>query len=323
MHALPAHQTRSILVLGAGELGMAVIKALADHRDLRVTVALRRTDDTAPSARKKQTVETIDSLGVEIVYVDTKADSVAKLAQLFSGFDMLISCLGFASGAGTQLKLTHAVLQSDLKRYIPWQFGVDYDAIGRGSPQNLFDEQLDVRDVLRGQTRIQWQIVSTGMFTSFLFEPAFGVVDLRNRVVRALGSWDTAVTVTTPEDIGRLTAQIASEPPSENPIIFCAGDTLSYGQLADLVEHLMGSPMRREEWTLATLRADLAANPDDTMRKYRAVFAEGKGVSWDKKRTYNATRGIPVTTVAQWIERHLAPSAAQHGKRGQSGSRRP
>jgi hypothetical protein len=43
------------------------------------------------------------------------------------------------------------MLSAGVKRYLPWQFGVDYDVIGRGSAQTLFDEQFDVRDLLRGQ----------------------------------------------------------------------------------------------------------------------------------------------------------------------------
>jgi len=46
------------------------------------------------------------------------------------------------------------------------------------------------------------------MFISFLFEPSFGMVDLIENTVHALGSWETAVTVTTPEDIGILTPEI-------------------------------------------------------------------------------------------------------------------
>ncbi|MGF6660693.1 hypothetical protein QF000_002338 [Paraburkholderia atlantica] len=68
---------------------------------------------------------------------------------------------------GVQLKITQAALDAKVKRYFPWRFGVDYDIIGRGSAQVLFDEQLDVRDLLRAQTGTEWVIVSTGMFTSF------------------------------------------------------------------------------------------------------------------------------------------------------------
>ena len=78
------------------------------------------------------------------------------------------NCVGFAAGPGTQRKLAHAALDSGVKRYFPWQFGVDYDAIGRGGPQDLFDEQLDVRELWRGQDRTEWVIVSTGMFNSFI-----------------------------------------------------------------------------------------------------------------------------------------------------------
>jgi hypothetical protein len=33
-------------------------------------------------------------------------------------------------------------------------------------------------------------IVSTGLFTSFLFEEQFGVVEWEKGIVRALGDWD-------------------------------------------------------------------------------------------------------------------------------------
>lgn len=162
-----------------------------------------------------------------------------------------------------------------------------------------------MRQLLRNQSRVQWLIISTGMFTSFLFEPSFGVVDLSQNTVRALGSWDTAVTVTTPEDIGRLTASILFEPTLVNQVVYTAGDTLTYGQLADTVDRLLNRTVERVEWTVPALKAALAAAPGDPTRKYRAVFAQGKGVAWDKTRSYNAERQIETTTIARWIEQHL------------------
>ncbi len=295
----------NVLVLGAGELGMAVLHELAGRPTARVTVMIRRVPDDAVSKSKRLMLDELHSLGVEVVFADAANDSEEKLAALFSRYDTLVSCLGFAAGAGIQLKLARAALRSDVKRFVPWQFGVDYDVIGRGSPQNLFDEQLDVRQALRAQSRVQWLIISTGMFTSFLFEPAFGVVDLSHDIVRALGSWDTAVTVTTPEDIGRLTASILCEPDLKDQVVFIAGDTLTYGQLADTVERVLKRKVERMEWTVPALMADLAAAPDDSIRKYRAVFAEGKGVAWAKSDTYNAKRKIETINVAQWIEHNL------------------
>ena len=111
------------------------------------------------------------------------------------------------------MKLARAALQARIPRYFPWQFGVDFDVIGRGSPQDIFDAQLDVREFLRSQHETEWVIISTGMFMSYLFEPEFGVVDLQNNAVHALGSLDTAVTLTTPDDIGALTAAIVFAQP--------------------------------------------------------------------------------------------------------------
>jgi threonine dehydrogenase-like Zn-dependent dehydrogenase len=301
----PPVNTHHILVLGAGELGMAVLHALAARPEARVTVMLRPSSLDTTSAAKRQTLEVLKTLGIEVLSGDAANDAEDQLAALFSGFDTVVSCLGFVAGPGTQLKLARAALRSDIKRYVPWQFGVDYDLIGRGSPQDLFDEQLDVRQLLRGQSRVQWLIVSTGMFTSFLFEPAFGVVDLDQNIVRALGSWDTGVTVTTSQDIGRLTASVLFEPSLVNQVVFTAGDTLTYRQLADTVDHLLNRKVERMEWTVPALKAELAAKPDDPTRKYRAVFAEGKGVAWPKARSYNAERHIETTSVAQWIEQHL------------------
>ncbi|MGB3123465.1 MAG: aromatic alcohol reductase [Pseudomonas sp.] len=297
----------SFLVLGAGELGMAVLRALvtqAAPHSTRIAVLLR------PASMQSAAAQTLRELGVELVAGDLQNDSQSTLAALFSPFTTVICCTGFAAGPGTQRKLAQAAIDGGVQRYVPWQFGVDYDVIGRGSPQDTFDEQLDVRDLLRGQHGTQWLIISTGMFTSFLFEPSFGVVDLAHNTVHALGDWDTAVTVTTPEDIGRLTAQIVlAEPALTNQVVYTAGDTLTYGQLADTVDSVLDITLNRERWSVPSLLADLAKNPDDTLQKYRAVFAQGNGVAWDRAVTFNAQQHIAVTDVERWIRQNLTAPA--------------
>ncbi|MBA1275725.1 aromatic alcohol reductase [Stutzerimonas azotifigens] len=302
--------TQDILVLGAGELGVCVLRELArvasSKGEPRISVLLRPSAIATGDASRKRLVEEIHRLGIGILRADVINDSIDALSEHFSRFDTVISCVGFTAGAGIQLKITRAVLAAGVKRYVPWQFGVDYDVIGKGSPQDLFDEQLDVRGLLRAQQKTEWLIISTGMFTSFLFEPIFGVVDLEKNTVHALGSWDTEVTVTTPEDIGLMTAHILfAEPRVANQVVFVAGDTLSYAQLADAVDATLNRTVLRVEWTLDKLRDDLVADPDDPIKKYRAVFAEGEGVAWPKRRTYNAEHGLNLTTTADWIEQHM------------------
>ncbi len=300
----------SILVLGAGELGMAVLRSLAWRAALfpgtTLTVLLRPSTITSHDPDKQRDITELQTLGVKFLPGDLVAASTIDLADHFRGFHTVIGCTGFVAGRSIQLKLARAALDAGVKRYFPWQFGVDYDVIGRGSAQDLFDEQLDVRDLLRSQDRMEWVIVSTGMFTSFLFEPSFGVVDLAQKTIHALGSWGTAVTVTTPKDIGALTAEIVfAESRIVNSVVYTAGDTVTYERLADIVDSVLGRKVRRVEWSVPVLKDELAKDPNDPIKKYRVVFAEGRGVSWEVGKTFNAQRGIEVLDVERWARENL------------------
>ena len=209
---------------------------------------------------------------------------------------------------GGQLHIARAVLAAKVAKYIPWQFGVDYDIIGRGSGQDLFDEQLDLRHLLRSQRATSWVIVSTGMFTSFLFEAWFGVVEGSTSsgiVVRALGSWENGVSVTSPEDIGRVTARVVFENGIRDTVVYSAGDTVTYGRLADIVEHVVGKEVKREMWTLDYLRAQLKQDPENVVLKYRVVFAEGRGLSWKVEDTINHVWMMQLEDVKTYAEKNL------------------
>lgn len=296
----------SILVLGAGELGMAVLRGLLQRgrkSEPKLAVLLRPETIRSTGIQKKQTIAELRQLGVELVSGDLQHDSVDELASVFQPFETVIGCTGFAAGKNAQLKIAQGVRQAGVKRYVPWQFGVDYDRIGSGSAQDLFDEQLSVRELLRAQNKTEWLIISTGMFTSFLFDSAFGVVDLAQGYVRALGGWDNSVTVTAAEDIGILTAAILfEEPPLRNQVVYTAGDTITYRQLAETVTAVIGREIHKTVWTVEHLREALAQDPMNALRKYRVVFAEGTGVSWSAQTSYNATRNIPVKDVKHWLE---------------------
>lgn len=302
---------KSILVLGAGELGMAILRSLSkrasQRSDSNLTVLLRPSTIASHDPAKQRDIAELRSLGVKFLAGDLVKNSAAELAGLFKDFHTVIGCTGFVTGRRILLKQAQAALDAGVKRFFPWQFGVDYDIIGRGSAQDLFDEQLDVRDLLRSQDRMEWVIVSTGMFTSFLFVPEFGVVDLANNIVHALGSWDTAVTVTTPEDIGELTAEILfAEPRIVNRVVYTAGDTVTYRRLADIVDSVLDRKSQRVEWSVSLLKHELAKDPENTFKKYRVVFAEGRGVSWDMGQTFNAQHRIKVKNVEQWVRDNLS-----------------
>ncbi|ELF6204850.1 TPA: aromatic alcohol reductase [Pseudomonas putida] len=301
---------RDLLVLGAGQLGMAVLRSLAPRAAARhqsVTVVVSPSTLSSATPADIQSIDVLQKLGVDVIGFDLAGDS-ASLQKLFARYRTVINCTGFVAGPGTQLKVTHAALSAKVERYFPWQFGVNYDVVGQGSGQPVFDEQYEVRQLLRAQQQTEWVIVSTGMFTSFLFEPAFNVVNLAARTIHGLGTWDTKVTVTTPEDIGRLTTEILlTEPRIANEVVFVAGDTISYGELAEVIERVTGQAFEKTLLTLDKLRTDLAQAPNDVMTRYRAAFALGDGMWWGKADTFNARHGIVTVDVERYLPSLLEP----------------
>lgn len=294
-----------VLVLGAGQLGNAVLNSLVP--------AVKQTNGTvsvivSPNARDEQgqlrshSHQKQAANGAEFISIDMTVATLESLKALFEPFDTVINCMGFVAGSGTQLKITQAVLAAKVKRYFPWQFGVNYDVVGKGSGQPVWDEQCDVRTLLREQHTMEWVIISTGMFTSFLFEPTFNVVNLAEKTINALGGWDTQVTVTSPADIGRLTTDIYfHQPRIINEVVFIAGETISYGKLADTVEHFTKQSFTRKVFTLPMLFDELRLNPDDQMLRYRAAFARGDGMWWPMGETYNAKNNLHTQNVEDWL----------------------
>ncbi|WP_204725062.1 NmrA family NAD(P)-binding protein [Herbaspirillum huttiense] len=310
MHGTSQLPPQSILVLGAGELGLPVLRNLARVAERApgssISVLLRESTINTEVPAKKAEIDELRALGIRMVAADLVNDTIDQLAEIFARFDTVIGCAGMVAGRETPMKLATAALRSGVKRYFPWQFGVDFEAIGRGSPQDLFDAQLDVRELLRAQSKTEWVIISTGMFTSFMFEPVFEVVDFANDTLNALGSLETSVTLTTPDDIGLLTAEIVFfEPRFKNEIVYLSGDTVTYGEVANILERVLGRPFRRNVWSVPYLLDELKKDPSHHIKKYRAVFAQGKGVAWPKAGTFNARQSIAVTTAEQWAEKHI------------------
>lgn len=295
----------SILLVGAGELGLAVLESLSQHPSRgtsNISVLLRQDTASSDAPSKKEHINKIRALGAGIESGDFVNDP-SSLIPIFRKYDVVMQCAGYGMKSGTQIGVTKAVLEAGVPRYFPWQYGVDYDAIGTGSSQPLFDEMLEVRGLLRAQDKTSWTIISTGLFMSYLFLPQFGVVDLPSRTVRALRGWDNTVTVTLPKDIGTMAAEMVFRPEdTENRVVYIGSETISYGCLADVLESKLGTKLKREEWDLIFLRKSLEEDPGNLWVQYRNIFAKGVGVSWPKEETLNHQRGVRLTDVGAYIE---------------------
>ncbi|KVV28382.1 hypothetical protein WK78_09560 [Burkholderia cepacia] len=56
---------------------------------------------------------------------------------------------------------------------------------------------------------------------------------------------------------------------------------LVYGEVADKLPAALGRPFSRSVWSEQYLLDELARDPNNMMRKYRAAFAQGRGVACD------------------------------------------
>ena len=296
----------------AGELGLPIIESLCTHpqrkENASVTVLLRgdATQDPNPTNPKRHRLATtIEAKGAHVIFGNLDEESEDELALVFAGYSHIVGASGMYYSEGTQLKIAKAVLRADVDRYFPWQYGMDYDVIGRGSPQELFDEQLDVRDLLRSQSKTQWVIVSTGLFMPFLFNPAFGVVGEGKRHITALGSWDNEITVTMPDDIGKTIAELIWVDTDIQGVVYIAGETATYEKVARHIEKSIGSVIKRELATIEQLEAERVADPWNEMKRYRATFAHGKGVAWTMEKAYNVRKGMKFRDISQYLTEEM------------------
>ncbi|CAJ1582867.1 NmrA family NAD(P)-binding protein [[Mycobacterium] wendilense] len=124
-------QTHAILVVGAGELGGSVLAALSRRSEAGPVTVLLRPSSTPQGALLRAD---LTAQGIAVVEADVATASVTELSTVMRPFNTVVSCLGFAAGPGTQRKITEAALKAGVGRYLPWQFGVDYDAIGDSAP---------------------------------------------------------------------------------------------------------------------------------------------------------------------------------------------
>ena len=133
-----------VLVLGAGQLGAAVLDALVPaviQRQGAVSVIVSPAAWDETGQLRSASHRALADAGADFIAVDIAGRSLEALTRAFRGYSTVINCMGFVAGPGTQLKITRAVLAAGVPRYFPWQFGVNYDVVGKGSGQPVWDEQ--------------------------------------------------------------------------------------------------------------------------------------------------------------------------------------
>lgn len=115
----------NLLIVGAGELGEAILSALASHpsttnsTSTKIDVLLRKESINSPSSPSKQASnQRLRSLGATLVPGNFVDDPVSSLASTFEKYDVVIQAGGYGLPKGTQIKSASAALQAGVKRYL-------------------------------------------------------------------------------------------------------------------------------------------------------------------------------------------------------------
>ena len=115
----------SILVIGAGELGCAVLFHLAHHpgrEGTTVSALMRPSSINSKDPSKSKINAELQAMDVKLVPGDLQEDSIEQLAKTFGSYHTVISCSGMGAPPGTQTKVAKAALASGCRRYFPWQY---------------------------------------------------------------------------------------------------------------------------------------------------------------------------------------------------------
>ena len=318
----PSLTPKPILLIGAGELGISLLQALTSHpiytaspSSYSLTLALRPSTLTsatrAPDLTHYRSIcPTLSLIGIDLASPSTTSSTLAQRFRQ-GGYECIVHASGMTLPLGAQRKLCDAVIEAGVSRYIPWQFGVAYDTIGPLAGGSLFSEACEVRTLLRAQSQTKWLVLQCGIFTSFLFEEIWGVVVPDGEAIkaRALGSWEDSITATAVKDIGAVTAELVLGKERDGEwkgnIVSIAGDTLTYGDLADLVGRVSGKEVLRELWDREKIAGEVQKEQEageGKIWKYRAVFGGGEGVAWPVKGTWNEREEKALQGVEGWLK---------------------
>lgn len=305
----------NVLVTGYGNIGTPILRAMTNpHFSSRISpfVLIRPASLTDPS--KKQAIDQVRAMnGVTIVEGDLESDVATLTALLQKAAIRTVVSVVSGYQIERQLPLVEAAKAAGVRHFIPSEFGVDTEATpvdGMWGP--FLKPKIAVQKALK-EAGMDYTLLFVGLFTEFFVLYPIAGVDLQNGAIAAPGSWETKVSTTSLEEAGWLTAVAVVEPRARNARLY-SGDTVTYKQLADMLDTARGKPLQRSIRTAADAKAEVDKDPNDLSlfpARLVCTLIDGKGTWWPASRNYSVqyqTEHKPLP-LADWIRANVRPAA--------------
>ena len=291
MSSSPAIQR--VLVLGYARAGSSILKALGRRSGQFHTAVLVR--HSALATKADQMAE-FQALGIALVEGDLNAPE-AELASFFAGYHTVISCVTHFRFGTDEMAVVRACKAAGVTRYMPTAWGVDEQAMGRGSAMAaVLDQKLDFYDAL-ARSGLPWTAVSCGFWLEWLLGLGFGNLlglDWRQRVFTAVGGFDLRVSTTSLLDLGELVAEVLLDPATLNSHVRVQSARVTLEQITVAVERASGASWERRVVSIEDAEALQAAAPGSWTWTGRLSVARQRGVQWPLGDSWNAPgRALP------------------------------
>lgn len=315
----PSSTPERVLVVGYARAGSSILLALGRRPAHFHTTLLVRPSTLASKADE---LAPFRALGVQVVEGDLKADE-AELTSLVSGYHTVISCVTHFRFGIDEMRLVRACTAAGVSRYLPTAFGVDEQAVGRGSAMAaVLDRKLDFFDALPS-VGLPYTVVSCGFWTEWLVGSGYGNllgVDWQQRIFTAVGSLDCRISTTSLLDLGDLVAEVLLDPSTLNQLVRVQSDLVTAEQIVVALEAATGQSWERRLLTVQEAEALQAATPGSWTYTGRLMVAGQRGVWWPNAESWNrADRQLPfklhsMPEVVQQVARQKKAEQEQAGK---------
>ena len=301
----------NVLVTGYGNVGTPILRALtaSEFSDRIAAFVLIRPASLSDPSKQKAIDEVRALQGVTIVEGDLAAGVPALTALLKKAAIHTVVAVVGGLQVPQQLPLVEAAKAAGVRHFIPSEFGVDSDATPIDGPWGPFlKDKRAVAQAIKA-AGLDYSLLFVGLFSEFLVGYTIAGVDLERGVVTAPGSWEARLNTTPLEEIGWLVAAAVVDPQARNAVLY-SGETVTYKQLADLVDAARGKPVERRIRTVEDAQKAVDADTHDFAARLAGVVADGRGASWSASNNY-AAKHHPEhkpLTLADWITANVKPA---------------